>query len=99
MDDVLKVCLKIPKGYVVTYKEVGRVIGSKAYRAIGTKLRKNPYAPKVPCHRVIRSDLYVGNYAGSTNNSKKISLLRSEGVEIVNGKVLEKYVYKFKKIK
>ena len=76
---------KIPRGKVKTYKEIARIIGHPhAYRAVGSALNKNPYAPEVPCHRVIKSDGLVGGYASGTK--KKIALLRREGVEIKNGK-------------
>ena len=68
---------KIPKGRVLTYKEVARLIGSsKAYRAVGNALNKNPFA-SVPCHRVVRSDGEVGGYARGTK--VKIKLLKREG--------------------
>ena len=47
--------LKIPKGKISTYKEIAHAMHSKAYRAIGTALSKNPFAPTIPCHRVISS--------------------------------------------
>ena len=54
---------KIPKGKVTTYKEIGKGLGSKAYRAIGNVCRNNPYAPEVPCHRVVKSSQGIGGYA------------------------------------
>lgn len=67
----------IPKGKTVTYKEVAIAIGhSKAYRAVGNALNKNPFAPAVPCHRVIRSDGQIGGFASGT--LKKVKLLKSE---------------------
>jgi methylated-DNA-[protein]-cysteine S-methyltransferase len=86
---------KIPKGKVTTYKELARSLNSKAYRAVGTAMNKNPYAPKVPCHRVINSDGGVGGFASGT--SSKIKLLKKEGIIVVNGKIdLRKYFYKIK---
>lgn len=67
----------IPKGKTVTYKEVAVAIGHpKAYRAVGNALNKNPFAPTVPCHRVIRSDGQIGGFASGTQ--KKVKLLRAE---------------------
>ncbi len=67
----------IPKGTTATYKEVAIAIGHpKAYRAVGNALNKNPFAPVVPCHRVIRSDGEMGGFAQGTQ--KKIQLLRGE---------------------
>jgi methylated-DNA-[protein]-cysteine S-methyltransferase len=90
--EVLK---KVPKGKVTTYKEIAHALNSKAYRAVGTAMNKNPYAPKVPCHRVVNSDGKIGKYAWGTN--KKIKMLKEEGVEIKNNKInLKKYLHKFK---
>jgi len=44
---------KVPKGKVTTYKILAEKIGTKAYRAVGTSMNKNPFAPKVQCHRVV----------------------------------------------
>ena len=67
----------IPKGQIATYKEVAIGIGHpKAYRAVGNALNKNPFAPVVPCHRVIRSDGEAGGFASGTQ--KKIQLLKNE---------------------
>lgn len=75
----------VPKGKITTYKEIAKALNSKAYRAVGTAMNKNPYAPKVPCHRVINSNGKVGNFASGIKN--KIKLLKSEGVEIKNNKI------------
>ncbi len=77
-EKVLKIVAKIPKGKVSTYKDVARKAGeSKAYRAVGNILNKN-YNPKIPCHRVIRSDGKLGGYNRGVKQ-KKI-LLEKEGV-------------------
>ncbi|MCK5322478.1 MAG: MGMT family protein [Candidatus Aenigmarchaeota archaeon] len=74
---------QIPKGKVTTYKEIAKAIGKpRSYRAIGNALNKNPFAPKIPCHRVIRSDGSIGGFAYGTQ--KKIRLLKSEGIKINN---------------
>jgi len=55
---------------------------------VGTALRKNPYAPEVPCHRVVRSDGAIGGFMGETIGTKiqkKIALLANENIEVVNG--------------
>lgn len=63
----------------MTYAQVAAAIGNpRAVRAVGNALNKNPYAPEVPCHRVIRSDGTIGGFA--SGSSKKEELLRSEGV-------------------
>ncbi len=67
----------IPKGQTRTYKEVAIAIGKpKAYRAVGNALNKNPFAPIVPCHRVIRSNGEIGGFASGT--LKKVKLLKDE---------------------
>jgi len=74
---------KIPKGSVKTYKDVAIAINHpKAARAVSNACAKNPYAPKIPCHRVIRSDGGLGGYSGIGGVKKKLSLLRCEKVEI-----------------
>jgi len=86
---------KIPKGKVTTYKILAEKLGTKAYRAVGTALKKNPYAPKVPCHRVINSDGSIGSYKGKRNSKEKIRLLKKEGINIKNNKIinLRKYLF------
>lgn len=86
-------CRCIPKGKVSTYKEIAKALDTKAYRAVGNALNRNPYAPEVPCHRVVNSDGRVGGFASGTRN--KISLLKKEGIEIKNNKVdLKKYLFR-----
>ena len=92
-EKVYKILRKVPRGKVTTYKEISKVLKKKSYRAVGTALNKNPYAPKVPCHRVIKSNGEVGGFAHGTK--KKIQMLKKEGIKIANGKVdLEKYRFK-----
>jgi methylated-DNA-[protein]-cysteine S-methyltransferase len=88
------VLIKVPKGKVTTYKEITRALKSKAYRAVGNAMNKNPYAPRVPCHRVVNSNGEVGGFASGTK--KKIEMLKKEGIEIKNNKIdLKRYFYKF----
>ena len=76
-EEVYLVVKKIPKGKVLTYKEVAERVGKpKAYRAVGNVLHQNA-DPKVPCHRVIRSDGKVGGY--NRGALSKIKLLKEEG--------------------
>ncbi len=87
---------KIPRGKVVTYADIARYVKNpRAARAVGNALNRNPHAPKVPCHRVVRHDGSIGGYAfGST---KKIEILKGEGVVVERGKVdLQKFGYRFK---
>jgi methylated-DNA-[protein]-cysteine S-methyltransferase len=89
---------KVPKGKVTTYKKLAEKLGTKAYRAVGSALKNNPFAPKVPCHRVIKSDGSIGGFMGKMTGeevAKKIVLLRSEGIEIVGMKIdLKKFLAK-----
>ncbi len=83
---------RIPCGCVATYAAVARAAGVPgSARAVGQVLRRNPFAPQVPCHRVIASDLRVGGFQGETGGCairRKLSLLESEGV-CFSGGVLE----------
>ncbi len=77
---VLEIVKKIPKGKVVTYKWVAEKAGSpSASRAVGSILKKN-FDPKIPCHRVIRSDGKFGQY--NRGALEKIRKLKSEGVRV-----------------
>ncbi len=73
---VYEVVAKIPKGSVLTYKEVAKKAGNeKASRAVGNILNKN-YDPDIPCHRVIRSDGKIGGY--NRGIGKKEEILKKE---------------------
>ena len=87
--------LQIPKGKVTTYGEIAHALGTKAYRAVGQALNRNPNLVEVSCHRVVKSNGEVGGYAGGL--SRKIELLRQEGVDVSeDGQVdLSKYLYVF----
>ena len=75
---VLEIVGKIPRGKTMTYKEVAIKAGSKnAARAIGTIMKGN-YNPKIPCHRVIKSDSTPGDY-NRGGPKGKASKLRAEG--------------------
>lgn len=79
--------LDIPRGETVSYSELGRRIGCKSAQAIGQALKHNPYAPEVPCHRVVRKDGTIGGYCGKTDGEmieKKIGLLKQEQQNTVN---------------
>jgi methylated-DNA-[protein]-cysteine S-methyltransferase len=88
-EKVWSICAKVPKGKVTTYAAIARKLGTVAYRAVGNAMNKNPYAPKVPCHRVVGSDGSLTGFASGVEKKKR--LLQSEGVSFANGKVdLEK---------
>ena len=78
---VWKYLKTIKKGQVKTYLDVAIAINRpKAARAVANAVGKNPYAPKIPCHRVIRSDGSLGGYSGSGGIKTKRRLLKSEGI-------------------
>ena len=85
----------IPAGRVSTYGALAEVLGS-APRAVGQALRNNPFAPVVPCHRVIAASLTLGGFSGSwgigcASVQKKRAILLSEGVEFDDeGRLLTK---------
>ena len=80
---VWKYLKNIPKGKIKTYKQVAIAIKSpKSARAVANACAKNPYAPKIPCYRVIRSNGGIGGYSGRGGIKQKLKLLRSEKVEI-----------------
>jgi len=97
---VWKLMETIPRGRVTTYGQIARKLNAKAYRAVGNACRKNPYALRVPCHRVVRSDGTVGGFGGKISGrtvEEKTRLLRKENVKVKNGKVVdfEKVLFRF----
>lgn len=85
---VYRATKKIPKGRVSTYGSIALFIGrEKSYRAVGNALNKNPFAPQVPCHRVVGSNGSLGGFAFGVN--KKKDLLEKEGVKIYGDKVVD----------
>ncbi len=79
---------RIPRGRVTTYGEIARYLGTGAVRAVGTAVGKNPDAPAVPCHRVVRGDGTIGQYSGGEGVPTKIALLHAEGVRVAKGRVV-----------
>lgn len=86
--DVLHEVAEIPYGEVKTYKQIAEALNSKAYRAVGTAIGKNPLPIIIPCHRVVKSDLKVGEFFGGTEMKKEI--LENEGICIEKDKVVLK---------
>ena len=75
--------MRIPKGKVKSYKEVAIGINMpKSARAVANACAMNPYAPKVPCHRVIRSDGSMGGFSAPGGTKAKIKLLKKEGFSL-----------------
>ncbi len=89
---------RIPPGSVTTYGQLAAALGTRGYRAVGHALNKNPYAPAVPCHRVVGGDGSLTGYAGGL--ARKRRMLAAEGVTMTNGKVdLAKHAYVFRSAK
>ena len=78
---VWKYLKSIPKGKVKTYKQVAIGINRpKSARAVANACAKNPYAPRIPCHRVIRTDGTLGGYSARGGIKKKRIMLKKEGI-------------------
>ncbi|MEX2577822.1 MAG: MGMT family protein [Verrucomicrobiales bacterium] len=73
----------IPRGKVTTYGLLGHYLSCRSAQAVGQALRRNPFAPDTPCHRVVKGDLSLGGFQGESAGapvSKKRRLLENEGV-------------------
>lgn len=93
-EKVYALCRRIPKGKVTTYKLIAERLGTRAYRAVGNALNRNPHAPEVPCHRVVGSDGSLTGFAKGLREKQR--MLEAEGIKVARGKVnLEKYLFGF----
>ena len=94
---VYEIVRTIPRGRVTSYQHVARALGIRSSQAVGQALKRNPYAPEVPCHRVIKSSGEIGGFFGAAAGAlidKKVALLQSEGVEVSEGKIdMSKYCH------
>ncbi len=91
---VWAMCARIPAGRVTTYGRLAAAVGCPgAARAVGGAMNRNPYAPRVPCHRVVGADGRLTGYAGGLE--KKSALLANEGVAMVNGRASLKHLHEF----
>ena len=73
--------LDVPAGTTITYGELARRVGCRSAQAVGQALKRNPFAPDVPCHRVVASDGSLGGYNGAREGEqleRKRSLLEAE---------------------
>ncbi len=71
--EVLRAVAQIPYGQVRSYSEIAANVGHPlAYRFVGSTMAKNPFPVLIPCHRVIRNDMSVGNYGGGPEMKKKL---------------------------
>ena len=84
---------KVPSGAVTTYKDIAGALRLRCYRAVGQALHKNPFAPVVPCHRVVTSDGSLGGFAHGC--AAKQRLLEAEGIKIRENKILDFQRVKF----
>ncbi len=81
---------RVPRGRVTTYADLAAAAGSpKAVRAVGSAMKHNPNAPRVPYHRVVLSDGRTGNYSGTGGVKGKTRLLKKEGVRVKNRRVTD----------
>lgn len=103
---VLRLLAEVPKGKVVTYSDLAKELALRdskysptASRAVGTTMRNNLCGPRIPCHRVIKSDGGIGNFRGGEPGAvkEKAKMLREEGVEVVKNKInLKRFRHKFR---
>ena len=85
---VYRKLLRVPKGKVTTYGELGKAVGLKnGQRIIGTIMKKNRFPVIVPCHRVVKSDGKIGGYAYGERVKSK--MLANEGIKIKDGKIID----------
>jgi methylated-DNA-[protein]-cysteine S-methyltransferase len=84
-EQVWALTARVPAGYVTTYRDIAHFLGTRAYRAVGGALHRNPHAPAVPCHRVVASSGHLNGFAGGL--AKKAALLQAEGVAVANHRV------------
>lgn len=84
--DVILEVAATPPGCVKTYKDIGKSLDTRGYRAVGTAVGKNPFPIVVPCHRVLRSDGTIGGFRGG--KQMKIDMLINEGFNIRSNQVI-----------
>ena len=77
--------LNVPAGETITYGELARRVGCRSAQAVGQTLKRNPFAPLVPCHRVVAADGSIGGYFGERNGEaveRKRALIEAERNEM-----------------
>jgi len=85
---VYKLLKQVPKGKITTYKALARAVGNpNGARAVGAIMRANPYAPIVPCHRVVYSNGGLGGFNGMKRIDDKVRMLKEEGIMIKDGRI------------
>lgn len=83
----------VAAGRVTTYGDLARSMGCGSARAVGQALRRNPFAPGVPCHRVIAADLSIGGFQGQSGGAavrRKVRRLAREGVLFAGGRLVDR---------
>ena len=79
---------QVPSGKVISYSGLAEMVGRpKAHRAVGNAMNKNPFAPQVPCHRVVKSNGDLGGFGGGSR--LKIKRLQEEGVKVLDNKIVD----------
>ena len=95
---VYRALQSVPRGWVTTYRDLAAVVGSSP-RAVGQALKRNPFAPAVPCHRVIASNLSLGGFRGKRDGRAVLAkrrMLKTEGLPVVDGVLTDaSRVYRF----
>lgn len=76
---VLKCVWQIPVGYLTSYGAVARTCGGGSPRAVGRVMATNPFAPLIPCHRVVQANFSIGGYGGGTQLKRKILQRENRG--------------------
>ncbi|MBF6058339.1 MGMT family protein [Thiomicrorhabdus sp. HH1] len=86
---------RVPPGKICTYSDVAHALGGKAYQAVGNAMANNPHPITTPCHRVVKSNGEIGNYAFGIEAKK--TLLEKEGIVIHDNKIehFEEVRYRF----
>lgn len=90
-----QVLRRVPRGKVTTYGAIARALNTSACRAVGSAMAKNQQLVVIPCHRVVRANGEIGEYA--LGHDKKTALLEAEGIAVNDGRIadLEKYLHQF----
>ena len=91
-ETIYRLLRTVPRGKVTTYKALAIACGSRAYRYIGQVMRRNPDAPRTPCHRVVSSTGKIGGFMGKQSGeriARKEELLRREGVTVKDHRIVD----------
>lgn len=103
---ILRILAEVPKGKVTTYGDLAKELARRdpkwspnASRAVGTTMKNNLCGPRIPCHRVIKSDGLIGNFRGGEEGAVdvKIEMLVKDGIAVENRRIdLKKFRHLFK---